>query len=226
MFIHFEAASVPHQWDRKFKLLVAIPSPRNIKRFAAAVDEFLQQYDIAWFKFFPQSAEPYRKIKNYFLSRKYSHLAILPDDLIVNEDVSKIVDLVERLPDRFRVVMGNCNVEYGSDCCAFTRSLPALERENRHYDWYTYREIERFKKQPLRAAHAGTPFAILRRDVVELASFDNDLQWNKYHATEGTSEDVVLSWDLSRLKIPLYVHTGTNFLHLKGNSESFVYKAS
>ena len=216
---------MPEEWQYKhFKPLVAIPSPRNIKAFEDAVDDELEEYDVVWFKYFPQWADPYAKIKSFFLShKKYTHLIILPDDLIVTrEGVGKIVDLILKNPDRYRVIMGNCRTEFNAPYMAMTKNLPDLDRKTRVYEWYTWQEVHKFNNMPVKVKHAGTPFAVLRRDVVEQVSLDNDYYWNQDTGSAGTSEDVVLSHDLHRLKIPIYVHTGVEFTHLRGTPEAFL----
>lgn len=209
---------------KRIQMLIASPSPRNIPAFNEAVDDELEEYDVVLFKYFPQASEPYKRIKRYFLKRKrYTHLAILPDDLVVDrEGVNKLVELVLSDPRRYTVVMGNCFVEYGLPSLQyiFTSNLPALKREDRKYDWIP---AETPQVGPVvTAPYCGTPFAILSREVVEKVTFDTDLKWNKFHGNVGFSEDVVLAHDLKKFDIPIYVHTGAFFDHLKGKPEAAV----
>jgi hypothetical protein len=116
-------------------------------------------------------------------------------------------------PHIYTVLMGNCQVTYGSLIFAITHNLPSLKREGRIYHWWTLKDVEA-RPGIQQVKHCGTPFAILRRDVVRLVSFDNDKKWN--NDTVGFSEDVVLSNELNALGIPIWVDTSVIFAHLKG----------
>jgi hypothetical protein len=199
----------------KFNPLVALPSPRDLIEVKAAVDLCLAGLDKVWFKYWPQSTDPYRHIRDYFLKRiQYTHLIILPDDLVVNADgVTRLLLSVYAQPTLYTVLMGNCPVEYGSLQFAITHNLPSLQRSERIYRWWSLMDVQ--VNQGIRKVpHCGTPFAILRRDVVEQVSFENDKEWNNDRV--GFSEDVVLSHELRDLGIPLYCDTSVIFEHLKG----------
>lgn len=209
------------QREAKIGMLVAIPSPRDIPEFKKAVDECLQPYDKVWFKYFHQASNPYNLIREYFLKRpRYSHIAILPDDLVINKQgVDKLIDNVVSDPQKYRVMMGTCLVDstqWGRQFLAFTKNIPALNRSERTYEWYMVRNVVGKNLGILQAAHCGTPFAILSKDVMKLVSFDNDLKWNQNQMNNvGMAEDVVLSHDLDRLGIPIYVDTDVFFDHMK-----------
>lgn len=207
------------QKERKIGMLVAIPSPRDIPEFKKSVDECLQAYDKVWFKYFHQASNPYLLIKDFFLKRpRYTHLAIIPDDLVLNKQgVEKLIDNVVSDPQKYRVIMGTCivdNTHFGEKHLAFTKNLPDLDRHKRKYYWYRRKQVK--GKGIMQVPHCGTPFAILSKDVVKLVSLDNDLRWNNGLQSIGMSEDVVLSHDLERLGIPIYVDTDVFFEHLKG----------
>lgn len=206
--------------DAKDKLnpLVAIPSPRDIPEFRQAADECLSGFDRVWFKYWPQSTEPYKHIRDYFLKRtQYTHLIILPDDLVVNIiGVTRLLLSVYAEPTKYLVLMGNCQVQWGSLLFALTHNLPSLKRQDRIYAWWTLNDVETVTTNIVQVPHCGTPFAILAREVVEKVSFDNDKKWN--NDTVGFSEDVVLSHELHDLGIPLYVDTSVIFQHLKGKA--------
>jgi hypothetical protein len=216
--ILFEFANSPQPFadSKRFNPLVALPSPRDIPEVKSAVDECLGGLDKVWFKYWPQSTEPYRHIRDYFLKRtQYTHLIILPDDLVVNAiGVSRLLLTAYAEPDKYTVLMGNCPVVYGSLQFAITHNLPALKRSERIYRWWSLMDVQT-RPGIHQVPHCGTPFAILARSVVEEVSFDNDKDWNDDDRV-GFSEDVVLSHELHNLDIPLYVDTSVIFEHLKG----------
>jgi len=201
----------------RFNPLVALPSPRDIPEVKDAVELCLSGLDKVWFKYWPQSTEPYKHIREYFLCRtQYTHLIILPDDLVVNPiGVTKLLLSVYENVNKYTVLMGNCQVVYGSILFAITHNLPSLKRQGREYHWWTLNDIETAQGRIVAVRHCGTPFAILARKVVERVSFDNDKAWNNDDYV-GFSEDVVLSHELSDLHIPLHVDTSVIFEHLKG----------
>jgi len=202
-----------------FKPLIAIPSPRDIPEVKDAIVRYLQKFDKIWFKYWNQSDEPYKYIKRYFLKswkKEYTHLIILPDDLVVNEvGVSRLVNKILSNQDRYKVLMGNCKIEYNSPYYAMTKNLPDLVRSYRLYDWYSEEDIGKDFVGMMKVAYCGTPFAILHKDVVKEASFDNDRKYNG-DIVSGHSEDLVLSHDLDKLNIPIWVHVGAYFVHMKG----------
>src|SRR5688500_1321475 len=202
-----------------FLPLIAIPSPRDIPEFKDAVNKYLIKFDKIWFKYWNQSDEPYKYIKRYFLKswkKEYNHLIILPDDLVVNEiGVNKLVNKIQSNLDRYKVIMGSCRVEYDSNQYIFTKNLPDLVRSYRLYDWYTEKDIGTDFVGMMKVPYCGTPFAILDKDVVKQVSFSDDKKYNM-SAASGYSEDVVLAHDLDKLNIPIWVHNGTRFTHLKG----------
>jgi hypothetical protein len=217
--ILFEFAVIDTFEDKnRFNPLVALPSPRDIPEVKEAVDLCLSGLDRVWFKYWPQSTEPYKHIRDYFLKRtQYTHLIILPDDLVVNVvGVTKLLLTAYAAPTQYTVLMGNCSVTYGSLVFAITHNLPSLERYGRTYHWWTLRDLEACPTNIMKVQHCGTPFAILAREVVEQVSFKNDKEWN--NDTVGFSEEVVLSHELHDLGIPIYVDTSVIFTHLKGKT--------
>ena len=220
----FEPATITrHHNINSFNPLIALPSPRDIVSVKKAIDESLQEYDKAWFKYFTQSKKPYTLIRKYFLKhKKYTHLIILPDDLVIHRaGVEKLINAVEDEPEKYKVLMAICNVEYGQPYVIFTKNHPSLKHSERKYDWYTWSELAEYFT-PLgiiQVKYCGTPFAIISRDLIEngIVTLEDDAKWN--NIPFGSSEDVVLSHDLLRHNIPLYVDTSVCFEHLKGTAE-------
>lgn len=196
-------------------MLVCMPSPRDIPDFIDSVDSSLQGYDKVWFKYFRQHQNPYSHIRKYFMTRRqYSHLALLPDDLIIHK---KGVDRLVELTKRYHVVMGTCSVEYGSKEMAMTANLPALKRSERVYRWI--KSNSPMLDGVITVPYCGTPFAILSRDVVRKVSLATDLKWNS-EDNVGSAEDVVLANELARLGIPIHVDTSVYFIHYKNKDKN------
>jgi hypothetical protein len=68
----------------------------------------------------------------------------------------------------------------------------------------------------LRVPWAGTPFAIFRRDVVELIEFRGDKRFNPQLA-HSRAYDVGIAHDLAACDIPIMVDTDVYFFHNRLN---------
>jgi hypothetical protein len=219
IFVEYSTA-IPH--NSTINPLIIIPSPRDIQSVKDAIDKCLKKYDKVWFKYWTQKAQPYKYIKQYFLKRtQYTHLVLLPDDLIINQEgVDRLFSTVSKEPDKYKVLMGDCPISYTDKTyCSFTKNLPALEHSRRYYDWVKIEEVK--GKGIIQVIHSGTPFAIFKRNVVEKLSFDSDYKWNLGN-TYGSSEDVVISNELTNMLVPIYVDTDARFIHLKDSQEAIV----
>lgn len=211
----FERATKPDK--ARLKMLVGILNPRYIEQFMESVRISLTAYDKIWIRNYQQKDNPYSVLRRAFLRHSnksgYTHLAILPDDLVITRGgVDKLVDNVLANPEEYHVMMGCCNVELGSRYVAITKNLPSQIRSQRIYQWYTAEAVK--GRGIIKVKHCGTPFAILSRYAFDRVSLDNDRRMNNNDSV-GYSEDVVLSHDLAKRKIPIYVDTSVNFLHLK-----------
>ena len=77
------------------KPLLVIFNPRSIPEFYKAIEK-INGISKLWIKYFPQD-EAYNKAREFFLQSDYTHLMILPDDLIVTQaDVDAIHELWHR----------------------------------------------------------------------------------------------------------------------------------
>lgn len=214
--------------NKKFNLLVGIPSPRDIPAFREGVDKTLSQYDKLWAKGFKEAELPYSRIRQYFLDHwqdgaKYTHLGILPDDVILNEKgVNKLINDVIEHPKKYKVIMGMFPTEWGSSKVALTPEVPLLDMSLRYHNFYEYEQVK--GKGIIKVGWCGTPFAIISGDLIAsgIVSLQNDSKWNRHLGT-GCCQDVVLANELASHNIPLYVDTDVLFLHLKGLPVAEVY---
>lgn len=200
-------------------MLVAIPSPRDIPEFRVALHRSMPGYDKVWFKNYSESEYPYTKIRDYFLEhynnkeggrRRYTHLAILPDDVILHkEGVDKLIQNVKEDPKK-QVMMGTFSWKHEPDILATCSNLPARERKHRIYDLYRKNDV----KGIIAAGWCGTPLAIIDGELISqgVVTLENDLRWNP-GAGHGSSQDVVLAHDLAAHNIKLWVDTDVYFIN-------------
>lgn len=200
------------------KLLIGIPSPRAIPEFLDAIAKI--PHDKYWIKNTPYADDPYGKIRAFFMEHsEYSHLAICPDDLIVNPEG---VEQLWKDAKKFPVIMGMCNVSISHyfetpDKCklALTKNLPDGDRKTRKYYFYTLEEVRAMKQDIIEVPWCGTPFAIFSREIVEKVEFKGDSRWNNAVAF---AYDVGIAHDLKALGIPVRVDTRAYFFHNRLNS--------
>jgi len=196
------------------KLLIGIPSPRDIPQFIEAIAKI--PYDKVWIKNAGMELEPYKRMRDFFLSHKeYTHLAICSDDLIVHpEGVEQLIDRAEEYP----LIMGICNVDindHPDGLMAISRIEPAGKEEGRRYHFYRRSELDGI----IRVPWAGFAFAIFRRDIVEKIKFDDDGRWN--YGRHVGANDIAMCHDLNELDIPIMVDTSVYFYHHRIRKELF-----
>ena len=80
------------------KLLIGIPSPRDIPNFKLAIDRI--NYDKLWVKYMGYQYDPYGQMRDFFLQHdEYTHFAICQDDLILHpKGVQTLIDDLELYP--------------------------------------------------------------------------------------------------------------------------------
>lgn len=210
-------------------LLLASPSPRKIKPFERKLQALNQKYDIFLSKFNFDEINAYQTIRNYFLEHtEYTHLAILPDDLLVDvKHVDKIVeDLIE---SDYQVISGISNFActtkkfFNNMTCIEYGKIDAQEqlKKTGRYNYFQhimnrdrYNEIrEQMKDKPnriIRVIFSAFPFTVIRRDVVEKIEFGMNLM----------GVDTVFFQSCLKLGIPTFVDLDVQTLHLKGIEEN------
>ena len=196
------------------KLIIGIPSPREIPQFTEAIAKI--PYDKVWIKNAGMELEPYKRMRDFFLSHKeYTHLAICSDDLIVHpEGVEKII----RDSKLYPVVMGICNVDirdHPDGWMAASKNLPSGYEPERYYEFYKRKAMHGI----MRVGWAGFAFAIFSRHIVERIPFDDDGRWN--NGRHAGANDIAMCHDLNRLDIPIMVDTSVYFYHHRIRKELF-----
>ena len=196
------------------KLLLGMPSPRNIKIVNDNWEKIYEDQIIV--KHYKEWAA-YQEIRNYFLSHKeYTHLAICPDDLIVTQ---KDIDILKRdiVMSDYPVISGICNVNNGEfDLIAvIIDSIPTLEKSTRSFNFNYYSDL---KKDITQVLHSGFPLQIIRRDIIELIDFDSDSKLNGGNPDDIGNLDLIFSHRCMELNIPIYCDRRANMIHLRGNN--------
>jgi hypothetical protein len=208
------------------KLLVTITKGRDIEQFDNTIKHSLENFDKMFCCYFT-SRTARLIIKDQFLKNKeYTHLAILPDDLLVTKkDIDFLIyeDLVN-YPD-LPVLCGCCNVDNtkNKDCLNISLELPSPIRiAGGHNDYVWIKEgsdahkVLLAQQQPTVVRFAGDPFFIFRRDIVEMLSFENDSKYNTLTSKdEGCCEDIVICNELANKNIPIYCDLRARMHHLK-----------
>ncbi len=191
----------------KINALFCVPSPRDIEIVENCLN--ILKYDKLYAKYFPE-IKAYELLRKYFLkNKKYTHLVISPDDLLVSP--YKVQVLVEDLEKHdFPILSGYCNVLGRGPECAITKNLPA--ETSPEYDWYTVDELKNCKTRFIRVGFSGFPCMIIRRDIVEKIPFHGiDCGSNQIRGL-----DVGFANSCDESNIPITVDTQVHFIHLKG----------
>ncbi len=174
----------------KINLLIINPSPRNIKLFEVKLKILNTKYDIFREKYNFNEIDAYRVCRNFFLEHpEYTHMAILPDDLLVDlKHVDKLVEDLEQCD--YNVLSGICN--FSMDSRKFFNKMTCIDYRNYgavdqlaltgKFDYFkqimerdTYEKLKKeMVDKPnriIRVALSNFPFTIIRRDIVEKIEF-------------------------------------------------------
>jgi len=200
----------------KFKLLIAIPSPRDIPEFERAVEDI--PHDKIWIKYvtYDDIPNPYQRFVNYFKRHKeYSHLAILPDDLIPTPDV--IERLVNHAKDGLRCVTGYSNMDMNDmDRYPICYNDVTPQRQGRDYQFLTK---ETLPDDLFQARWQGTSFMILDRDLVNRLEWIGDMVDGANPGMGIQAFDVGICYQLNKMNIPIWVDPKCWMLHMRYGGE-------
>lgn len=215
--------------SKELKILIAIPSPRDYAQVKAAVD--ILPADKLWIKYYKPEIDAYDVMREEFLNSDYTHLVIIPDDLVVSlETYIEFVKDVQQFP--WDIVTGYCNLDrtYNSGYTNISPKLVPDKREGRTYTWFTlsgfkeeahqYR-IENPEKHFILPEYmidvpfAGFPLFSIPRQIVEEVRFRNDM--GDGHHPEGCCIDVTFCWDAIKAGHRILCDTRLKTIHLKVN---------
>lgn len=217
------------QHNKKVNLLIMNPSPRAIKQFESSLKKINELYDVYRIKFNFNEKQAYEKGRQFFLSHpEYTHMAILPDDLIVDaEDIDILIKDLEQKD--YPVISGICNFSLESKKFFNTMCLIAEDKYMAYdefmltakyqYDFLMKRsEFENKRDKGInieRVLFSGFPFSIIRRDVLEKIGFTPVEPQFKSRVIDGMGIDCVFYNNCLRMNIPCYVDYRLEALHLK-----------
>ena len=189
------------------KLLLGMPSPRNIERIKASWDKIEEDYIIV--KHFKEWTA-YQKIRNYFLENKeYTHLAICPDDLLITQ---KDINILKKdiYTYNFPVICGICNVEPEDEYLAICESMPIIGEHK-----FNFMKRKDIKDVIFRVDHAGFPLQIIRRDIVEKFDFDSESSIIGSDPDAIGNLDLMFSHKCKENNIPIMIDSRADMLHLR-----------
>lgn len=171
--------------------LICVPSPRDIPDFKEAIDKI--ECPKLFAKYY-EEPKAYEILRDMFLSTDYTHMAIVPDDLIVSrEDFGTLCfDLTEF---DFPVLAGTCRLDYKSDVWITGKKLDQHER---------FTTADLFSGVPIKKVEFdGLACSLIRRDVVEQIEFTGQSRF-----------DFEFAKKCMELDIPMHVDTRVVMTHL------------
>jgi hypothetical protein len=215
--------------QNKVNLLIINPSPRNIKPFEIKLEKLNQKYDIFREKNNHDEVNAYKICRDFFLEHtEYTHMAILPDDLLVDvKHVDKLVEDLEQFD--YDVLSGISNFACSTrsmwnkmTCIDYKNygAVDQLEKTGR-FDFFRqtmtredYNKIKKdMEKKPnriIRVALSNFPFTIVKRSVVEQIEFGINLM----------GVDTVFFQSCIKKGIATYADLDVQMVHLKGIEEN------
>lgn len=215
------------------KLLLAIPSPRNIPQVKKHIDEIKGSgidIDIEklWIKYHSET-DAYAVMEDWFLNHSDAdYLVICPDDLVVEQrHVDALVKTIQDNggPDKMPVLSGVCNFDMTAGqsmkLCISVDMVVHPQRRRRHWIWMDMRSKEwreDYSRRPIfPVKFSGFACQFIRRDIVQSIGLHGDLQYNELHRqAQDYSFDVIFCWLCNKNSIPMYVNPSIRMLHLRG----------
>jgi len=201
------------------RLLIGICKGRDIPEFDASVDNTLSKFDKIIYNYYSSWIVRPMLRDTFLRSPEYSHLAILPDDMLVTpEAIDILLDDLSR--EDYPVLCGCANIDNSEEgkktlSVSLNVTSPVLQGGTHHYN-FIMEDSELFNSpQPIIIKHMGDPLPIIRRDVVARLSFTNNASYNGAPPTVGCCEDVVMSYECDKLGIPMYCDLRARMHHLK-----------
>lgn len=116
------------------KPLIVVPSPRNLTEVERVINTLPD--DKLWCKYYKPEILAYNIIQEQFMDSDYTHIVIIPDDLLVNlKDYLILKQDMKYYPDD--VISGYCNVDTTQfkDYANITFDPVSPQRANRTYNW-------------------------------------------------------------------------------------------
>jgi hypothetical protein len=204
------------------RLLIAILKAHDLPEFDSAVENVLSRFDkIIYHWYWLGQCRPLMR-RAFLESSEYTHLAILCDDLIVNEEsVNKLLKHIETDEQKYGFVCGVANVDNTPERRNLLNVALTTAGKRRNY---VYNSIEvgsevhkslLAQPQPVPIKHMGEPFPIIRKDIAAQFTFDLDDKIHGFMMKDGCCNDVVMSNEAEELGIPIWCDFTAFMYHLK-----------
>lgn len=218
----------PKPNNNKINLLIFNPSPRIIKVFESKVKLLNSKYDIYRVKFDYDERHAYYTGRDFFLNdpqgKKYTHMAILPDDLLIEtHQVDKLVSDLEQ-NSHIDVLSGICNWSCVDQ--KFFNTLAVIPYDKRgafplfktqaKYKFDSLLQREQYKKESKgikRILFAAFSFTIASRKVIEQFGFDPIQPSGQ--VVDGMGNDTVFYNNCLKKGINCYADYDVMLLHIK-----------
>ena len=228
------------QQKQTIKPLIAIPSVRDLQEFKQAIKQ-IKNIDKLWIKYTP-APTAYPLIRSEFLSNpnNYTHLIILPDDLIVEPDKLQYLlddyDTALSTDEKNTTILtGYCNVDVKADNDkANICTEPVLvHRGARTYNWIPIQHLRTQKNNIasdqnstdkdylIPVKFAGFPLYIIPRNIVEQIPFRDDS--NAEYQQTGVCYDVMYCHDSQEKGFKIYTDLRVDLHHLRLSNDSEIY---
>lgn len=216
------------------KILICVPSPREYSQVKAAID--ILPADKLWIKYYKPEIAAYDVMHEEFLKGNYTHLVIIPDDLVVPLDIYlQFLQDIHEFP--LDIISGYCNLDttYNVGYTNISRKIVSDKREGRTYAWFTmtglkeesmeYRlaDPERHQKLPdymIDVPFAGFPLFAIPYNIVREIPFRNDM--GDGHDPCGCCVDVTFCWDVIHAGHRILCDTRLRTMHLKINDSNII----
>lgn len=230
-----------NQEYNKVKPLIAIPSVRDLAEVKQAINQ-IKNIDKLWIKYTP-SQTAYPLIESEFLSNpnNYTHLIILPDDLVVEPEKLQylINDYTNALTEEERdntILTGFCNVDVKSnnDKANICTERVIVNRHGRRYPWLKIQDLRTLKNNIdvsetpnktdrdylIPIGFAGFPLYMIPRNIVEQIPFRDDS--NAEFKQTGVCWDVMYCHDSQEKGFKIYTDIRVDLKHLRYTKDSDV----
>lgn len=172
--------------------LIFIPSPRDIPEFIECTAHLT--FDKLWVKYFPQFEAYYAGREWFRYYKQYTHLIILPDDLLVTQnDLDLLLSWVED-----PIISGWCpHLDSKGKQANISNQIPYPPHKGTFKD-YKFIPISELNGDIIPIKYAGFAPTVIPRDIVEKIPFRTD---------EGCCVDSCFGLDLLAANIKQYCDT-------------------
>ena len=199
----------------KMNPLLVIFNPRNIPEFYKAIEK-IHRVSKLWIRYFPQN-EAYNKARAFFLKSDYTHLMILPDDLLVTQ---ADVDAILNHDESYDSISGWCNNNGRDDTNIDTNIsafLPPDPPRTATYDGYRWFKISQFESMVSKEENSGAIIPVLHQGFALSRLSRNLIEKVPFRTDAGCCVDSCLSLDLMKFKVGItqYVDIRIRMKHLK-----------